>query len=209
MLFFWKTATLPEITLKKIEIYNDNIPVKRDVELVDMKVDEIKKGGFPHFMLKEIFEQPQAYYNSLRAVTKETLPCAALVHEPVTLVACGSSYHAGLIFRYLVEEACTIPARVEFASEFKYFPPPIEGLVIGITQSGETADTISALRQAKTHNCKTLAITNVLGSSVSRIADHTLLMRAGPEIQCCSHQVICWTSRGSHADNQHVMRKEV
>ena len=179
---FLEEGDVANITLKKIEIYNDNVEVTRDVELVDLSVDDVKKGGFPHYMLKEIYEQPQAYYNSLRDVTKETIPDEALQPAPVTLVACGSSYHAGLIFRYLVEEACTLPARIEFASEFKYFPPPIEGLVIGITQSGETADTISALRQAKTHNCTTIAITNVLGSSVSRIADHTLFMRAGPEI---------------------------
>ena len=75
-----------------------------------------------------------------------------------------------------------IPARVDFASEFRYFPPPVEGLVIGITQSGETADTLTAIREARIHNCQTLAITNVLGSSASRIADATLFMRAGPEI---------------------------
>jgi len=100
----------------------------------------------------------------------------------VTIVACGSSYHAGLIFKYLLEESCRIPARLEFASEFKYFLPPLDGLVIGITQSGETADTITALKQAKAHNCQTLAITNVLGSTVSRTADATIFMRAGPEI---------------------------
>jgi glucosamine--fructose-6-phosphate aminotransferase (isomerizing) len=100
----------------------------------------------------------------------------------MTVIACGSSYHAGLIFKYLVEESCGIPVRLDFASEFKYFPPPIQGLVIGISQSGETADTISALKQAKVHNCTTLAITNVLGSSISRIADFTLFTRAGPEI---------------------------
>jgi glucosamine--fructose-6-phosphate aminotransferase (isomerizing) len=100
----------------------------------------------------------------------------------VTVIACGSSYNAGLIFKYLLENSCAIPVRLDFASEFKYFPPPVEGLVIGISQSGETADTITALKQAKVHNCTTLAITNVLGSSISRIADFTLFMRAGPEI---------------------------
>jgi glucosamine--fructose-6-phosphate aminotransferase (isomerizing) len=179
---FLEEGDVANITARKIEIYNNNIEVTRNIELVDISVEDVKKGGFPHYMLKEIYEQPQAYYNSLRNVTRENLPEAALRPAPVTLVACGSSYHAGLIFRYLVEDACTLPARIEFASEFKYFPPPVEGLVIGITQSGETADTISAIRQAKTHNCTTIAITNVLGSSVSRIADYTLFMRAGPEI---------------------------
>jgi glucosamine--fructose-6-phosphate aminotransferase (isomerizing) len=133
-------------------------------------------------MLKEIYEQPQAFYNTIRSVNSDTIPGFVRNTTSVTVVACGSSYHTGLIFKYLLEESCRIPVRLEFASEFKYYPPPVEGLVIGITQSGETADTLTALRQAKTHNCKTLAITNILGSSVSRLADATIFMRAGPEI---------------------------
>ncbi len=111
-----------------------------------------------------------------------TLPEKVLHAKSVTLVACGSSYHTGLIFKYILEATCGVPARLEFASEFKYFPPPVNGLVIGITQSGETADTLAALKQAKASGCSTLAITNVLGSSVTRVADITLFMRAGPEI---------------------------
>ncbi|HUH78545.1 MAG TPA: glutamine--fructose-6-phosphate transaminase (isomerizing) [Methanoregula sp.] len=178
---FLEEGDIADITRARIEISNNGMAVSRDVELIDWSVDDVKKGGFAHYMLKEIFEQPQAYYNSLRAAGG-TLPAAILNPRPVTLVACGTSYHAGLIFRYLLEEACTIPARIEFGSEFKYFPPPVEGTVIGISQSGETADTISAIRQAKIHNCITVAITNVLGSSITRIADYTLYMRAGPEI---------------------------
>ncbi|MCJ7794308.1 MAG: isomerizing glutamine--fructose-6-phosphate transaminase, partial [Methanoregulaceae archaeon] len=137
---------------------------------------------FAHFMLKEIFEQPQAFYDSIRSLNQETLPAIAKKPSSIAIVACGSSYHAGLIFKYIMEETCGIPVRVDFASEFRYFPPPVSCLVIGITQSGETADTLIALKQAKSHNCPTLAITNVLGSSVSRIADTTIFMRAGPEI---------------------------
>jgi glucosamine--fructose-6-phosphate aminotransferase (isomerizing) len=133
-------------------------------------------------MLKEIYEQPQAFFNTIRAVNADSLQGIIKNPASITVVACGSSYHAGLIFKYLIEETCGIPVRLEFASEFRYFPPPIKGLVIGITQSGETADTLTALKQAKAHNCRTLAITNVLGCSVSRIADATLFMRAGPEI---------------------------
>jgi len=179
---FLEEGDLAEITRTAISISNSGEPVKREIELIDWSVDDVKKGGFAHYMLKEIYEQPQAYYNSLRAVTSDALPPELLNHSPITLVACGTSYNAGLIFRYLLEEACTQPARVEFASEFKYYPPPVEGTIVAITQSGETADTISALRQAKSHNCTTVAITNVLGSSVSRVADYTLFMRAGPEI---------------------------
>jgi len=133
-------------------------------------------------MLKEIYEQPQAFYNTVRSAGPDTLPGSVLHAGSVTVVACGSSYHTGLIFKYLLEEFCGIPARLEFASEFKYFPPPVKDLVIGITQSGETADTLAALKHAKASGCSTLAITNVLGSSVTRVADITLFMRAGPEI---------------------------
>ena len=181
-IIFLEDQDVASISREKAEIYHDGIIVERPVELVDWSQETTKKGGFAHYMLKELYEQPQAFYNSVRAVRCETLP--ALVQDPgsVTVIACGSSYNAGLIFKYLLEDSCAIPVRLDFASEFKYFPPPIEGLVIGISQSGETADTIVALRQAKVHNCTTLAITNVLGSSISRSSDFTLFMRAGPEI---------------------------
>jgi len=170
------------LTNKKIEIFHNGKPAARSIELIDWSLEDVRKGGFAHYMLKEIYEQPQAFYNTIRSVDMVSLPEEVLQAKSVTLVACGSSYHTGLIFKYLVEELCGIPARLEFASEFKYFPPPVTGLVIGITQSGETADTLAAIRHAKTSGCSTLAITNVLGSSITRIADITLFMRAGPEI---------------------------
>ena len=179
---FLEDGDVASLARTKIEIYNGKDPVDRQVELVDWSVEDTKKGGFAHFMLKEIFEQPQAFYDSIRSLNQETLPAIAEKPSSVAIVACGSSYHAGLIFKYIMEETCGIPVRVDFASEFRYFPPPVSCLVIGITQSGETADTLTALKQAKSHNCPTLAITNVLGSSVSRIADTTIFMRAGPEI---------------------------
>ncbi len=179
---FLEDGDIASLSRDKIGIYQGNDPVDRQVELVDWSVEDTKKGGFNHFMLKEIYEQPQAFYDSIRALDQETLPALAKKPSSVAIVACGSSYHAGLIFKYIMEETCGIPVRVDFASEFKYFPPPVSCLVIGITQSGETADTLTALKQAKSHNCPTLAITNVLGSSVSRIADSTIFMRAGPEI---------------------------
>ena len=179
---FLKDGDLADLSYDGVKIYHETEPVDRPVELVDWSVEDTKKGGFAHYMQKEIYEQPQAFYNSLRALDPETLPAIAAKPSSVTIVACGSSYHAGLIFKYLLEETCGIPARLEFASEFKYFPPPVSGLVIGITQSGETADTLTALKQAKARNCPTLAVTNVLGCSVSRVADATIFMRAGPEI---------------------------
>jgi len=179
---FLEDGDIASLSPTQLAVYHGKELVNRPVELVDWSVEDTKKGGFAHYMLKEIYEQPQAFYNSIRAIDQETLPKIAKKPESVAVVACGSSYHAGLIFKYLLEETCGIPARVEFASEFKYFPPPVSCLVIGITQSGETADTLTALKTAQSHACPTVAITNVLGSSVSRIADATIFMRAGPEI---------------------------
>ncbi|MFA4877383.1 MAG: glutamine--fructose-6-phosphate transaminase (isomerizing) [Methanoregula sp.] len=180
---FLEEGDVASIRREKLEIFNQGSRVTRPIELIDWSLEDVKKGGFPHYMLKEIYEQPQAFYNTVRAVNPDTVSrIIGCNPENVTIVACGSSYHAGLVFKYLLEGACGIPARLEFASEFRYFPPPVEGLVIGITQSGETADTLTAIRQAKSHNCRTLAITNVLGSTISRVADMTLFMRAGPEM---------------------------
>jgi glutamine---fructose-6-phosphate transaminase (isomerizing) len=179
---FLEDGDIACMTRTGVEISSQGQPVNRKVELIDWSPEEAKKGGFPHFMLKEIYEQPQAFFNTLRAIDKQSLPKFVSQSPSVTIVACGSSYNAGLIFKYLLEESCRIPVRVDFASEFRYFPPPVEELVIGITQSGETADTLTALKQARIHNCRTLAITNVLGSSASRMADATLFMHAGPEI---------------------------
>jgi glucosamine--fructose-6-phosphate aminotransferase (isomerizing) len=179
---FLEDGDVASVSHEKIELFHDGKPVQRPLELIDWSGEDTKKGGFPHYMLKEIYEQPQAFYNSVRSVIGEALPAPVKNADSVTIIACGSSYNAGLIFKYLIEDTCAIPVRIDFASEFKYFPPPVRGLVIGISQSGETADTISAIKQAKVHNCTSLAITNVLGSSISRTADFTLFMRAGPEI---------------------------
>jgi glucosamine--fructose-6-phosphate aminotransferase (isomerizing) len=179
---FLEDGDIASLDRTGVEVFNREERVVRPVELIDWSVEDVKKGGFAHYMLKEIYEQPQAFYNTVRAMNSETMPWSSHRPPSMTIVACGTSYHAGLIFKYLLEDSCGIPARLEYASEFKYYPPPVEGLVIGISQSGETADTLSALKQAKAHNCRTLAITNVLGSTVSRIADSTMFMRAGPEI---------------------------
>jgi glutamine---fructose-6-phosphate transaminase (isomerizing) len=179
---FLEDGDIAALTRESVEIFNGGIRVNRPLELIDWSVEDVKKGGFAHYMLKEIYEQPQAFYNTIRAVDPDSLPSFIRIPASITIAACGSSFNAGYIFKYLLEESCGVPVRLEFGSEFKYFPPPVEGLVIGITQSGETADTLSALKQAKTHNCRTLAITNVLGSTVTRSADTTLFMRAGPEI---------------------------
>ncbi|NMB79942.1 MAG: glutamine--fructose-6-phosphate transaminase (isomerizing) [Methanomicrobiales archaeon] len=179
---FLEDGDVASVTKGEIEIFNNSAPVTRKVELIDWSIEDVKKGGYPHYMLKEIYEQPLAFSNTVRSVDMEALQKTLKNPSAITIVACGSSFHAGQIFKYLIEGSCGIPARMEFASEFKYFPPPVEGLVIGITQSGETADTLTAIKQAKARNCRTLAITNVLGSTISRTADTTIFMQAGPEI---------------------------
>ena len=166
----------------QVEVFHGGNPVTRKTDLIDWSVEDVKKGGFRHYMLKEIYEEPMVYSQAIRGVNLETVPVHVLRMRAATMVACGSSFHAALLFKYLLGESCQIPVTLELGSEFKYYPPPVRDLVIGITQSGETADTIAALKVAKANNCHTFAITNVLGSSVTRVADHTLYMRAGPEI---------------------------
>ncbi|MDD5142276.1 glutamine--fructose-6-phosphate transaminase (isomerizing) [Methanoregula sp.] len=179
---FLDDGDIAAVTRDDVSIYHNCERVERPVELIDWSVEDGKKGGFAHYMVKEIYEQPQVFYNTIRGTDDASLPDYYRMKDPITIVACGSSYHAGMVFKYLLEECCQVPARLDYASEFRYYPSPASGLVIGITQSGETADTLVALRLAKAHNCHTLAITNVLGSTVTRLADTTFYMRAGPEI---------------------------
>jgi glutamine---fructose-6-phosphate transaminase (isomerizing) len=179
-MIFLEDGDIAVITPEKACIYSCGAEVIRKVELIDWTVGDAKKGGFKHFMLKEIYEQPKVFSDTIRSVA--SVPDGLARSKGIMVVACGTSYHAGMVFKYLLEETCQIPVRLELGSEFKYFMPPVTELVIGITQSGETADTLAALKKAKAYNCPTLAITNVLGSTVTRIADKTLYMRAGPEI---------------------------
>ncbi len=174
------------LTKEGYRIYNNGEEVNRDVEVVPWSVEQAEKGGFEHFMLKEIHEVPRVIEDTLSEYVSESIELdisfAAGISD-IVFVACGTSYHAALVGKYIIEELADIPVRVEYASEFNYHNPPFtRSLVIGITQSGETADTLEALRKAKKLGARTLAITNVLGSSVTRIVDATLYTRAGPEI---------------------------
>ncbi len=171
-----------DITPDSLDIYHEGEKVERPIELVNWCVEDTRKGGFEHYMLKEIFEQPQSFYETIRAGVDEGVRRMLTDASEITLVACGTSYHTTLVFKYLAESLCNIPVRIEMGSEFKYFTGPLRGLVIAVSQSGETTDTIAALNMAKARNCPTLAITNVQGSTLTRVADRTLLMRAGPEI---------------------------
>lgn len=164
------------------QILSERSEVSRQVHEIDWSPETVQKGGFPHFMLKEIFEQPEVINRAIHSLTPDSVPGFLREARSLTVVACGSSYHAGLIFRYLAEAACGISVRLELGSEFKYASTPQSDVIIGISQSGETADTIAAIKKGNCSNTSTLAITNVLNSSITRYADATILMHAGPEI---------------------------
>ena len=172
-------------------IINGGVKVERSIETVPWSLREAEKGGYEHFMLKEIHENPRVIEDTLieylRGDEISIDVSFAVGVSDIVFVACGSSYHASLVGKYVIESLADIPVRVEYASEFNYHDSPLSrSLVIGITQSGETADTLEALRKAKRFGAKTLAITNVLGSTVTRIVDYVLYTRAGPEISVCA-----------------------
>ena len=178
----------------KVTFYNlDGEEIEK--ELVEIKWDAkaAEKGGFEHFMMKEIHEQPKAVADTLHSVVKDgsiDLSAVGLTKEDIQsisqiyIVACGSAWHVGMVAQYVIEDLAKIPVRVELASEFRYRKPLLDknGLVILISQSGETADTLAALREAKNRQVKTLAIVNVVGSSIAREADNVFYTLAGPEI---------------------------
>ena len=164
-------------------------------ELVEIKWDAeaAEKGGFEHFMMKEIHEQPKAIEDTLNSVIKEDhidLSSVGITEEElrnvsqIFIVACGSAYHTGVVTQYVMEDLARVPVRVELASEFRYRKPILneKDLVIVVSQSGETADTLAALREAKSQGVKTLGIVNVVGSSIAREADYVFYTLAGPEI---------------------------
>jgi glucosamine--fructose-6-phosphate aminotransferase (isomerizing) len=179
---YLEDGDIASISSKGVRLYHDGNRIERPIEQATWKSEDIKKGAFEHFMLKEIYEQPRVFYETYRSSRDPTFAEIVKRSSTLNLVACGTSYHAALIAKYIIEESCRIPVRVEFASEFKYYTPPLSGPVIGITQSGETADTLNALQKGKFHNCPVYAITNVQGSTVTRIVDKYLLTRAGPEL---------------------------
>ncbi|HHX77221.1 MAG TPA: glutamine--fructose-6-phosphate transaminase (isomerizing) [Firmicutes bacterium] len=165
---------------------------------VTWSVQVAEKGGYPHFMLKEIHEQPQAIRDTLRGRIDENLQvvlpelddCRTELKEidKIFIIACGTAYHAGLVGKYWLEKLSGVPVEVELASEFRYFQPLLTGknLALVISQSGETADTLAALRLIKEKGCRVVAVTNVVGSTVAREADNVIFTWAGPEIAVAS-----------------------
>jgi glucosamine--fructose-6-phosphate aminotransferase (isomerizing) len=179
-------------TLSKSEVH-------REVQEVEFNVDSIQKGGHAHFMLKEIMEQPQTIKNAMRGrILKDSgtarLDGLNLVHqelrsiERIIITACGTSFYAGMVGEYMIENLAGIPVEVEYASEFRYRNPIIDSktVVFCISQSGETADTLAALREAKHKGATVLGICNVVGSSIARETDGGVYLHAGPEIGVAS-----------------------
>ena len=177
-----------------VTFYNlDGDEIEKDLVEIQWDAEAAKKAGFEHFMMKEIHEQPKAVRDTVNSVVRDgkiDLGGVGITEEEIQklqqiyIVACGSAYHVGVAAQYVIEELAQIPVRVELASEFRYrrmlFAP--NSLVIIVSQSGETADSLAALREAKAHGVKTLAIVNVVGSTIAREADHVFYTLAGPEI---------------------------
>ena len=181
------------------QIFDCSGPVTRDVMYVDWDAAAAEKGGYDHFMLKEIFEQPRALLDTIRprVTTKEKTikldevniaPERLRETDRIYIVACGTAYHAGLVGKYAIEKFTRIPVEADLASEFRYRDPMLsdKSLVIVVSQSGETADTLAALRLAHEKGARVVAVTNVVGSSVAREADDVLFTWAGPEIAVAS-----------------------
>ena len=177
-----------------ITFYNiDQEEIKKELVEIKWNAEAAEKNGYEHFMIKEIHERQRAIKNTLNSVIKDgviDLTSSGLkkeiieATEQIYIVACGSAYHAGVALQYVMEDLARIPVRVELASEFRYRNPILEknSLVIVISQSGETADTLAALRLAKNKKIPTLAIVNVIGSTIAREADYVFYTLAGPEI---------------------------
>ncbi len=172
----------------------DGSPVEREADEVTWDEDAAEKGGYATFMRKEIDEQPDAVAETItdRLPYHDRVDLSELDLDPefiknmrrIVIVACGTSYHAGLVGRYAIEEWARVPVEMDIASEYRYRNPVVneDDLVIGITQSGETADTLAAMRLAREHGAKVLAVTNIMGSQATRDADTVLYTRAGLEI---------------------------
>jgi glucosamine--fructose-6-phosphate aminotransferase (isomerizing) len=184
-----------ELTIKTI----DNVIKTPYFHKLEVTLEAIEKGGYEHFMLKEIYEQPKSIYDSMRGRFHPTDLTFAMrsLHEyegkiknlkRIIIVGCGTSWHAGLVAEYIIEEFARLPVEVEYASEFRYRDPIVneDDLVIAISQSGETADTLAALELAKQRGATIYGICNVVGSSITRLTDAGAYTHAGPEIGVAS-----------------------
>jgi glucosamine--fructose-6-phosphate aminotransferase (isomerizing) len=176
------------ITAAEIKIRHNGDIVKREEHRVPWGVEDAQKAGYEHFMLKEIHEEPKVIRDTLSEYITAGAPAADLDDsgegiEDMLILACGTSYHASLVGKYIIEGLVNVPVRVELADEFNYSgQSPAGKRAIVVTQSGETTDVLKAIRTLKAKGCRVTAVTNVVGSTASRLADRTLYTRAGPEI---------------------------
>ena len=186
---------MARLTADGVDFYNlDGDIVDKEIHEIDWDAEAAEKGGFEHFMMKEIHEQPKAVRDTINAYVKEDekidISGSGFTEEDIAdirqidIVACGSAYHVGIAAQYIFEALTRIPVRVELASEFRYRQPILDQhtFVIVISQSGETADSLAALREAKELGAKTMGIVNVVGSSIARESDYVCYTMAGPEI---------------------------
>ena len=188
------------ITREGYEIRNlQDVPQLPYIQQLDLELEAIEKGGYDHFMLKEIFEQPQSIADAMRgrlAIDAHKLVLGGIQKhaeqlveaKKIVIIACGTSWHAGLVAEYLLEDLCRIPVEVEYASEFRYRNPVIErgDIIMAISQSGETADTLAAIELAKSKGAIILGVVNSVGSSISRLTHEGAYLHTGPEIGVAS-----------------------
>lgn len=195
--YFLEDGDIARLTANSIDIFDKTLtPVEREVKVIEWDYEQATKGGFPHFMIKEIFEQPKSIEETLnRRVQNGVIDFSDVLSEDeikkfdmIHIVACGTAYHAGLQGQYALREISKVNSLVEIASEYRYMNPFVNEntLAIFVSQSGETLDTLAALKEAKARGAKTLAITNVVGSTISREAHSTIYTMAGPEIAVAS-----------------------
>ncbi len=192
--YYIENGEIVHLTRDKVSFYNsDQEPIEKEMKTVEWDIAAAEKGGYEHFMLKEIHEQPKAVRDTINPRIRENdivIDELNMSNEDIKklrkiyIVACGSAYHAGMTGKYVIEDLARIPVEVDLASEFRYRNPILEEgtLTIIISQSGETADSLAALREAKRHGAKVLGIINVVGSSIAREADNVMYTWAGPEI---------------------------
>jgi glucosamine--fructose-6-phosphate aminotransferase (isomerizing) len=199
-IYILSDGEIAELTPDGINIFDfQDRPVHKEIFHVNWDAQAAERGGYQHFMLKEICEQPRAIKNTLGSrLTPDgsgiqlgeigLTPEQIRSFNKVTIVACGTAYHAGMVGKYVLEKLARIPVEVDLASEFRYRDPLIDprNLVVIVSQSGETADTMAALREARRRGCHVLAVTNVVGSSAAREADDVIYTWAGPEIAVAS-----------------------
>lgn len=192
--YFIENGEICELSEEGIQFYNEDLePIHKETKTIEWDIEAAEKGGYEHFMLKEIYEQPKAVLDTISPRIKDdkiVIDELNMTEEEIKklrriyIVGCGSAYHVGVTGRYIIEKLTRIPVEVDIASEFRYRDPIIEpdSMTIIISQSGETADSLAALRKAQELGSKVLGIVNVVGSTIAREADNVLYTWAGPEI---------------------------